>query len=84
MSYMTCDSCDGNTYTHDNPFVEFRVPRPSDKSDMCCTLAGHKKCFAPSTELPSIGETGGVATPVQWELWIESPEARKHGFCFLT
>ncbi len=80
-----CDTCGNNEYSEDNPLVQYRTRRPSDHSDMCCTLAGHATCFRvdPAT-LPQIGETDGVATPAQWEAWIEKPETAKAGFLFLT
>lgn len=84
MAWANCDYCDKSDYTEENPFVLYRQRRPSDHSDMCCTLAGHAQCLAPNTELPSIGETDGVATAEQWGEWIESPEAAKAGYCFLT
>lgn len=84
MAWMACDRCDGTEYTDENPFVLYRQRRPSDPSDMCCTLAGHKNCIAEGTTLPSISTSGGVATAEQWEEWIESPEAAKAGFCFIS
>lgn len=80
-----CDNCGNNEYTDDNPLVQVRTRRPSDHSDMCCVMAGHAKCFVedPAT-LPQIGETDGIATPAQWEAWIEKPETAKAGFLFLT
>lgn len=83
MSWSKCDSCGESAYTADNPFVEYRQPRPSDPSDMCCTLAGHFRCFSPvSASLPQISADGGVATPAQWREWIEG-EGALLGFAFL-
>lgn len=86
MSYMTCDVCDTSGYTEENPFVEYRTQRPSDHSDMCCTMAGHAKCFniKDIKTLPQISDVDGIATREQWSKWIESNEAQKAGFCFLT
>lgn len=75
-----CDICDGGYYTHDNPFVNYRVPRPSDPTDMCCTMWGHLKCLGGKI---SMTPQGGVATPDQWQDWIEN-EGAKLGFCFLS
>lgn len=84
MTWKTCDACDrSDGYTDANPFVELRTPRPSDPSDMCCVMAGHKNCFARNATLPDIGR-GGIATPEQWATWIESKEAQAAGFVFLT
>lgn len=79
MSYLTCDTCDTDTYTEDNPFVEVRMPRPSDKTDMSCILAGHKVCMGET----GINPKGGVATPEEWQMWIEG-EGAKLGFLFLS
>lgn len=86
MRWRDCDSCDKRTYTAENPFVECRVPRPSDRSDMCCVMAGHLWCFGPNrpaSDLPQIGAEGGLATPEQWQAWIESKDADEAGFAFL-
>lgn len=84
MAWLECDICKQHTYTDENPFVEMRIPRPSDPSDMCCVLAGHKNCVgAAKSELPQITESGGAATVEQWEKWIETKEARSWGFLFL-
>lgn len=79
-----CDSCGQADYTEANPRVFMCQPRPSDNQEMCCVLAGHKDCFAKDETLPSICESGGTATAEQWEEWIESPEARKLGFLWLS
>lgn len=79
-----CDHCNGLNYTPDNPRVFCCVPRPSDPSEMCCVLAGHKNCLARDQPVPSICESGGVATGDQWEEWIESPDAMSKGFAFLS
>lgn len=81
MAWSDCDVCNQSTYTEDNPFVEYRTQRPSDHACMTCTMAGHQKCFNAET-LPSIGETGGIATPQQWEDWIEK-EGMKLGYLWL-
>ena len=48
-------------------------------------MAGHAKCFgADPATLPSINDTDGIATPAQWEAWIEKPETAKAGYLFLT
>lgn len=77
MDYMTCDSCGALDYTGVNPYVEVRVPRPSDPSDLCCILGGHLGCFG-----NSIGTS--VNTPSGWDEYIESPEALRNGHLFLT
>lgn len=53
-SWLTCDMCDSDAYTADNPFTEGRTPRPSDPSDLCCVIAGHLKCI-------------GGKTPAEWQ-----------------
>ncbi len=85
MSQMFCDGCGNDDYTDANPFVQFRSVRPSDKTDMCCTLAGHLTCFSalPVSSLPDIAIDGGTATPDQWEVWIENA-GRLSGFQWLT
>jgi hypothetical protein len=73
-----CDLCGADDYTDANPFVECRIPRPSDKTDMCCVIAGHLNCLSPmpADRLPSIAPFGGgTATPEQWEHWIENEGA---------
>lgn len=81
---IDCDYCKTADYSDENPRVFLCQQRPSDHSEMCCTLAGHKNCLARNGSLPAIGECGGVATGEQWEAWIEGPEARKLGFLFLS
>lgn len=85
MSDYECDAvewgCDGHAYTEKDPFVQVRQIRPSDRSDMCCIMWGHLSCMGGEV---SVGESGGVGTPEQWLDWIESPEAWKAGFLFLT
>lgn len=85
MSWMTCDVCRKSNYTTDNPMVEYRQQRPSDKSDMCCTMAGHMKCLG-TNNIANLkaSEYGGNATRQQWNDWIESKEAMKAGFLFLS
>lgn len=82
MAWSQCDHCKGEIYTAENPFVEFRTRRPSDPREMCCVMAGHKQCLN-VTDIPSIGNEGGVATRQQWEEWIESKAALDAGFMFL-
>lgn len=73
MSYSECDNCGGSDYIAErDPFVEVRVPRPSDPSDLVCIIAGHHSCFP------------GNKTPAEWEEYIESPEAYAAGYLFLT
>lgn len=72
MSYFDCDACGATEYTEANPFVEVRVPRPSDPSDMCCIMAGCLNCFP------------GSKTPAQWNEYIESKVAMINGHYFLT
>lgn len=72
MSYMDCDDCGGAEYSPGNPYVEIRVPRPSDPSDLCCIMGGHSACFP------------GNRTPAEWDDYIESPEAYAAGYLFLT
>lgn len=86
MAWNECDSCGKSEYTEADPFVEVCQQRPSDRSEMCCVIAGHASCMGVTdiSRLPDIGQSGGTATPQQWETWIESPEAAKMGFCFKT
>jgi len=79
-----CDACDGNHYTEANPRVFGCQPRPSDKSEIVCTIAGHKDCFAPNETLPAIDAGSGWATASQWNDYIESAAAYKAGHLFLT
>lgn len=79
-----CDQCDGTEYTEENPRVFMCQRRPSDPSEMCSVLAGHKNCYRITDPLPQISESGGIATAEQWNDWIESPEAQKMGFIFLS
>lgn len=72
MSYFECDGCGATEYTEDNPFVEHRVPRLSDPSDLACIIAGCLSC------LP------GGKTPDEWTDYIESDEAMHNGHMFLT
>ncbi len=81
---VNCDMCDKTDYTPENPRVFFCQQRPSDRAEMCCVLAGHAKCIPVQGELPQISETGGAATAEQWNDWIESAEARKAGFLWLS
>lgn len=89
MAFLDCDICDGSNYTEENPFVEVRTPRPSDRSCMTCTLAGHSVCIRNgiATPLPDPQDielvSGGIATPERWERWIESETADANGFLFL-
>jgi len=80
---MVCDYCDGSVYTDDNPYVEVRIPRPSDPRDLSCVMAGHAKC-ASSRPTPQTGVHGGIGTPEQWEAFMESPEARQAGLLWLS
>lgn len=77
MSYFTCDTCSEDNYTEANPFVEVRIPRPSDPADLCAILGGHLSCFG-GVE----GET--VRTPEHWDEYIESEAAYAAGHLFLT
>lgn len=70
--YFKCDGCGTVEYTERNPFVEVRVPRPSDPSDMCCIMAGCSDCFP------------GSKTPTEWKEYIESRMALVNGHMFLT
>lgn len=72
MSYFSCDACGTEEYTPENPFVEVRVPRPSDRTDLCCIIAGCAACFP------------GTRTPAEWEEYFESGEAGRDGYLFLT
>lgn len=83
MAWSDCDGCGLSNYDAAHPFVEVRQRRPSDQTDMCCVMAGHPKCVGVGEALPAICESGGVATPDQWEEWITN-EGRKLGFLFLT
>lgn len=75
-NYFNCDGCDTTTYTETNPYVEVRVPRPSDPSDLCCIIAGCSDCFG------GIGET--VKTPQGWSEYMESDEAYDKGYMWLS
>lgn len=79
-----CDSCKISEYTDDNPRVFMCMPRPSDMSEMCCVMAGHRNCIAAHSTLPDIGQSGGVATAEQWEEWIDNDTSLRMGFIFLT
>lgn len=87
FKWSTCDTCNKSTgYSPEDPFIELRQRRPSNHADMACTLAGHLKCIQPSLDarqLPRISDTGGVATPEQWETWIENEGAKK-GFLWIS
>lgn len=72
MSYYECDACGTTEFTEANPFVEVRTPRPSDPSGLCCIIAGCLECFP------------GSKTPEQWSNYIESDEAAKAGYYWLT
>lgn len=88
-----CDNCGGTDYTAENPRVLYCRQRPSDKSDMCCVMAGHWQCFSGGIEgkayvaqLPTREHPGSeaLATGDDLERWIEGPEARALGYVFLT
>lgn len=87
---LECDVCDGTEYTQENPHVRYCVRRPSDKSDMCCTMWGHWNCLGGKGPyvpiLPTVAQPGNsaVATYADLERWIETPDARKNGFIFIT
>ena len=67
----TCDVCDKPI---EGEKFEARTPRPSDPSDMCCVMWACETCA------PQIG-----AKPASyWDEWIESEEAVKAGFIFLS
>lgn len=83
MAWLKCDACRSSVYTEDNPFVEIRQRRPSDPTEIACTIAGHKDCMPIKGDLPDIASSGGVATPKQWQEYIESPEAMLNGHLFL-
>jgi len=70
MKEDCCDVCE-QPFTPSNPKYEHRVPRPSDKTDMCCVMATHKSCME------------GGKTPEEWNKWIEN-EGAKEGYLFLT
>lgn len=78
--YWACDTCGSKDYTALNPFVEVRIPRPSDRADLCCILAGHGDCFGyrRGQENPS------VKTPDEWTEYIESEDAMREGYLWLT
>lgn len=83
MVWKSCDAgCGSKDYSEDNPFVEGRTQRPSDKSEMTCVIAGHLRCLTNKTaaDLPSILDREGFATPEQWQAWIKSEAAAKAGF----
>lgn len=77
-----CDICENDTYCDENPRVFLCQPRPSDPSEMVCTLAGHSRCITTS-ELECTPD-GGIHTANAWGEWIESPQARIAGILFLT
>jgi hypothetical protein len=55
----TCDMC-GKPCT-EGEWVEVRIPRPSDPTDMTCIMAGCKACFPDGK------------SPKAWQEWIEGP-----------
>lgn len=69
---MECDGCERTSFNAANPYVEVRVPRPSDPSDLVCILAGCASCFP------------GTRTPLEWDEYFESGEAGRDGFAWLT
>lgn len=82
-NWLQCDICEKDGYDDDNPFVEVRQKRPSDPADMTCIMAGHWKCLGGMAgKEPSPSELGGVATPEQWQEWIEGP-GESEGFLWL-
>lgn len=69
----TCDDCgkvipDGKEY-------QCRIPRPSDKADMCCIFAVGPCC---KDKWP------GAKLYEDWVKWIEEGEGHKSGFLFLS
>lgn len=73
MSFPACDSCGTVNYIAErNPYVEVRVARPSDPSELVCILAGCNSCFP------------GSKTPAEYEEYFESGEAGRDGFAWLT
>lgn len=86
-----CDVCDGDVYTPENPRVMLCQRRPSDPSDLCCTMAGHWWCFGTPGRayvpfLPTVANGGdqALATGDDLERWIEGPDAKALGYVFLT
>lgn len=69
---MACDGCNRTYYTAENPYVEVRVARPSDPSDLVCVLAGCASCFP------------GNRTPAEWDEYFDSGAAASDGFAWLT
>lgn len=91
--FPSCDICHGDLFPLGDPFVKHCSRRPSDPLDMCCTMWGHWQCFtnpgsAYAPKLPRAGSVLGsdraLATPADLEAWIESEDARFHGYCFIT
>ena len=82
MSVSDCDVCGDSGYPDANPFVEARIPRPSDPRDMCCVLAGHRRCLNGMCSNPPT-KNGGRLTPGEWQTWIET-EGRALGFLWLS
>lgn len=89
MGY-TCDACGGDEFTGANPLIRYCRQRPSDHSDMCCVMWGHWLCLGGEgpyvARLPTIanGERDALATLADLETWIESPEARRLEYVFIT
>lgn len=69
---MECDGCGISEYSASNPYVEVRVARPSDPSELVCILAGCISCFP------------GSKTPAEYEEYFESGAAAADGFAWLT
>ena len=67
----TCDVCDAPI---EGELFEARTPRPSDPSDMCCVMVA---CAEHADEI-------GAKPASYWNEWIESDDAIRRGFVFLS
>lgn len=85
VEHLKCGICDGEQFTPGtNPFVECRTRRPTIPTEMTCVMAGHLLCISPpGLSLPAVGQDNGIATPEQWQTWIEGPDAEAKGFQLL-
>ena len=69
----TCDLCDKPLPPEDR--IVSRRPRPSDPSEMVAIMWACEECtpIAPGCSMKED----------DWDIWVESPEARKMGVAFL-
>ena len=90
MFYPKCDVCNGNIYPYYDPFVK---GCKRDDDAFVCIAWGHWSCInatdeAYSPRLPRLNSTRyvneGCATPGDLDRWIDSPDAKAHGYDLLT